>query len=352
MWEPRPGSLPGARPRGRYTAISGDCYRDASHQARARERALLWSAELAEPGGPLQQLAQVSFATASARDMLDFAVTAQATRAAILQVRLRPKLARQAFASWRSCKRVGARFWGSLCSGRMEEGTHAVAPVIGYGDGSFQSRGGVPTTAFFQASLQAASRAGGRAFLIPEFGSTKYCHSCSCTLGHVHVAPTSKRSARLDAERAQRGAEAAALAGQPAPPPEPPRAPLARSQGQLRCGNELCPERHSSLMNRDHGPLRSLFNVTLALASEEELPVHMVRSNQHDGGARPRDFILEPSPPLQAAWLQAAQRGRGREGEGEGGGLQGQQGRPGSGAPAAQRQQHGVPAPSHASSSE
>jgi len=107
-------------------------------------------------------------------------------------------------------------------------------------------------------------------------------------------------------------------------------------------------------MNRDHGPLRSLFNVTLALASEEELPVHMVRSSQHDGGARPRDFILEPSPPLQAAWLQAAQRGGEGEGEGEGvgGGLQGQQGRPGSGAPAAQRQQHGVPAPSHASSSE
>ena len=276
--------------------------------------------------------------------MLAFAVTAQATRRAILAVRLQPKLARQAFASWRSCKRVGARFWGSLSSGRMEDGTHAVAPVYGYGDGSYKSRSGVPTTAWYLACQQAASRAGGRAFLITEFGSTKYCHSCSCTLGHVHVAPTSQRSARLDAERAQRGAEAAALAGEPAPPPAPPRAPLARSQGLLRCGNPLCPERDTCLYNRDEGPLRNLCNVALAEAAGEPLPVHMVRSNCHDGGPRPRDFILEPSPPLEAAWLQAGQRGAG--------GLQAQQGRPGSGAAAQHQHQPGVPAPSHSSSSE
>jgi hypothetical protein len=64
----------------------------------------------------------------------------------------------------------------------------------------------------------------------------------------------------------------------------------------MRCANFLCPAHHRRLSDRDKQATPNIFESAQALAAGVPLPAHMVASNRHWGGLRPRPFFLMPVP--------------------------------------------------------
>jgi hypothetical protein len=225
-----------------------------------------WCAHLAAPGGAFERLAAVTRKTSSPAQFLAYCLVAhgdgrldRGALAEVLDERLKARWAHAAFRTWSKGHSILEGFWGGLRTGRLEDGTYGVRPLVLYGKVNFSATGkgrhSSPTT----AARKACNTVCGNDWVrdANEHRSTKCCSGCHCVLDKVLA---------LTPERIY--AAAAAKAARPLPfgwvrPPARDIHPLRIVRGLLYCPSYEC--RTKALKHRDVDACRLILANALAV---------------------------------------------------------------------------------------
>jgi hypothetical protein len=202
-----------------------------------------WCANLAAPGGAFERLQSVSRKTGSIEKLRAYNLAAHGdgrgspgAYADVLHERLKPRWAQAAFRTWSRGHAILEGFWARIRSGRLEDGTYGLRPVILFGKVNFSASGrgrhSSPTTAMRKACVSICGADWVRD--ANEHRSTKCCSGCHLVLDKV-VAATPERIY----------AKAAGKAARPLPegwtrPPARDVHPTRIVRGMLFCPTPRC----------------------------------------------------------------------------------------------------------------
>ena len=225
-----------------------------------------WCAHLAAPGGAFERLSAVTRKTSWPDKFLAYCRVAhgdgrhdRGALAEVLDERLKARWAHAAFRTWSKGHSILEGFWGRLRSGRLDDGTYGVRPVVLYGKVDFKATGRGRHSAPTTAARKACNTVCGNAWVrdASEHRSTRCCSGCHCVLDTV-VALTPERIY----------AAAAAKAAQPLPygwkrPPARQIYPVRTVRGLLFCPSYEC--RAKALKHRDVDACRLILANALAI---------------------------------------------------------------------------------------
>ena len=280
--------------RSRSGGLGREQWRNATGAEGRLSQTTAWCADLRAAGGAFSLLATVTAKTASLDRFVAYARVSQSVRAAVLEERMKARWAHSTFKAWSRGTRCLARWWSAVFAGRLDDGTFGARVIVGYGDATFPASGkgrkSAPTTAMRKAAVTAAAAFQGALHatpLVSEYGSTKYCSRCRCTLAAVMAAPSAAqvRSYERKVARSQQPCATMPWGLTRAPPPPPrPLPSWVRVNGMQYC--DSC----AVLVGRDKDAGRAIEAATGALVLGDLPPVQMRRG--WDGGAKPAPLRL------------------------------------------------------------